>query len=374
MVFRPNQPVDDDDTADSIDPVPVWRRRKVQVVGGICAVLLLWMFTNGGKPAAKHDDAATSRDQFVGAITPYEPPAATPKPVEVAAAPPPFHMPPPAAPVAVPMAKPAPAPVVAVAPTAPSPRALAAAVTGAQQKPARPVMMSFAVAPPPKPVAPAAAPPPETTIAFKPGTIPGAQASAAIDDTYQLMPGLLPMVLDTAIQSDLPGPLMAHLPGNVYSPKGVLLMEAGTQIIGRYESMKNNSGSRLSAVSTFAHTPNGIWIPLAGEPLADDLGRNGLDGEVNNHLWQRFGGAALLTIAESLTSIIQAKVSQGGNSYLNIGGGGGGGGSASGLAQQILQSQINIPPTFSKHAGETIALFLDQPVDFSKSYRIQGTK
>ena len=81
-----------------------------------------------------------------------------------------------------------------------------------------------------------------------------------------LLPGLLPLVLDTAVQSDLPGPLLAHLPGPVYSTKGVLLMEAGTQIIGRYETMKQNAGSRLLATSVFAHTPNGIWVPLAGEP------------------------------------------------------------------------------------------------------------
>ena len=89
-----------------------------------------------------------------------------------------------------------------------------------------------------------------------------------------LMPGLLPCVLDTAIQSDLPGPLLCHLPGPVYSPKGVLLMEAETQVIGRYELMKTNGGSRLMAVSTYAHTPHGIWVPLAGNSLSDDLGRN----------------------------------------------------------------------------------------------------
>ena len=37
------------------------------------------------------------------------------------------------------------------------------------------------------------------------------------------------------------------------------------------------------AVSTYAHTPNGIWVPLAGNPMADDLGRTGLDGAVDNH-------------------------------------------------------------------------------------------
>ena len=86
----------------------------------------------------------------------------------------------------------------------------------------------------------------------------GSKASPAIDETYMLLPGPLPLALDTAIQSDLPGPPLAHLPGPAYSTKGVLLMEAGTQIIGRYESMKQNAGSRLLATSVFAHTPKEI--------------------------------------------------------------------------------------------------------------------
>ncbi len=124
----------------------------------------------------------------------------------------------------------------------------------------------------PKPAAAAPADPPQTGLAFQASSLPGVKASPAIDDTYQLMPGLLPCVLDTAIQSDLPGPLLCHLPGPVYSPKGVLLMEAETQVIGRYESMGKNGGSRLMAVSAYAHTPNGIWVPLAGNPMSDDLG------------------------------------------------------------------------------------------------------
>ena len=138
--------------------------------------------------------------------------------------------------------------------------------------------------------------PPQTGLAFQASSLPGVKASPAIDDTYQLMPGLLPCVLDTAIQSDLPGPLLCHLPGPVYSPKGVLLMEAGTQVIGRYQSMGRNGGSRLMAVSTYAHTPNGIWVPLAGNPMADDLGRSGFAGAVDNHYLERFGGAVILSL------------------------------------------------------------------------------
>jgi type IV secretion system protein VirB10 len=350
---------EDDDDDEVLEPVPLWKRGKVQVAAAIGFVALAFIFTHG-KPPPKPDKGSDASDTFIGAVVPYQPakaepaPAPTPAPTPpppvraVAAAPPP---PPPAAQVPVPV--PLPMPKFAAFPT--------------PKTPVRPVMMSFAVphTDAPKTVAPAEDP--QTGLAFKPATIPGTKASPAIDSTYMLMPGLLPLVLDTAIQSDLPGPLLAHLPGPVYSPKGVLLMPAGTQVIGRYESLGKSGTNRLMAVSTYAHTPDGIWVPLSGEPMADDLGRTGLDGAVDNHYLQRFGAAILLTIGESATSILQAAVSQGGNTYLQLNSGGGVGG----LAQQILQQQSNIQPTFSKHQGETIALFLDEPIDFSSSYRIR---
>ena len=207
-------------------------------------------------------------------------------------------------------------------------------------------MLSYAVphSDPPKPDAAAPADPPQTGLAFQASSLPGVKASPAIDDTYQLMPGLLPCVLDTAIQSDLPGPLLCHLPGPVYSPKGVLLMEAGTQVIGRYQSMGRNGESRLMAVSTYAHTPNGIWVPLAGNPMADDLGRTGFAGAVDNHYLERFGGAVILSLTESGLGILQAAVSKGGNTYISTD-------SANNLAEQILQSQINIAPDLFEAPG-----------------------
>jgi type IV secretion system protein VirB10 len=219
----------------------------------------------------------------------------------------------------------------------------------------------------PKPAATMPADPPQTGLAFQASSLPGVKASPAIDDTYQLMPGLLPCVLDTAIESDLPGPLLCHLPGPVYSPKGALLMEAETQVIGRYESMGKNGGSRLMAVSTYAHTPNGIWVPLAGNPMADDLGRTGFDGAVDNHYLERFGGAVILSLTESGLGIVQAAVSKGGNTYISTD-------SANNLAEQTLQAQIDIAPTFSKHQGETIAIWLTTPIDFSDSYTLRQAR
>jgi type IV secretion system protein VirB10 len=343
------------------------------MIAGIGGLALLFIFTRGKPPAVK--DQATKKDAWIGVVVPYQSAAA-----DAAPAPPPPAPAPQAAPQSAPAPAPTPAPAAQTAPQPapappPAPDLRAARIPlppGVPPKPVRPVMLSYVVphTDGPKPPPPAPAEAPQTGLAFKTATLPGMKASAAIDDTYQLMPGLLPCVLDTAIQSDLPGPLLCHLPGPVYSPKGTLLMEAETQVIGRYETMGKTGSNRLMAVSTFAHTPNGIWVPLTAEPLADDLGRSGLDGAVDQHFGPRFGAAIVMTLTENGLGIIQSEVSKGGNTYLQLNSGGGVGG----IAQQILQAQINIPPTFSKNQGETIALFLDQPIDFSDSYRIRQVR
>ena len=142
----------------------------------------------------------------------------------------------------------------------------------------RPVMLSYEVPHHDQTKTAAAGDPPEegkTKVAVSPSTIPGLKASPQVDDTYQLNPGLLPCVLDTAIDLSLPGPMMCHLPGPVYSEKGVLLMEADTQVMGNYETLKNNGVARLMATGLWARTPNNIWVPLEGQPMSDDQGRTG---------------------------------------------------------------------------------------------------
>ena len=362
----PRIPVEDDQ-GDEPAQRPMWKRPRVVVVAAVVVAIIVYVLSPAGKNASHRGNPGGPKDAFIGQVAAYEPvtPDAPTTPTTTPTGTPPPHLPQPSG--TTPTPTPPPMPAGSPPPLPPSMRAMMEP-GGQQAPPPHPKMLVYALPPLEKP-APVAEPE-ETRIGFKPATLPGAKASPAIDETYMLLPGLLPLVLDTAVQSDLPGPLLAHLPGPVYSTKGVMLMEAGTQIIGRYETMKQNAGSRLLATSVFAHTPNGIWVPLAGEPLADDLGRTGLDGEVNNHYLQRFGAAILLSLTDQALGIVQAEVSKGGNTYLSLNSGGGGGGVSS-LAQTILQSQINIPPTFSKHQGETLALFLDQPIDFSASYRLR---
>lgn len=374
----PKIPVEPDDDDDAAPPTRLWRRPGVVMIA-VAIVAVVGYAVVHSKEEAKHTGSQTKSgsDSFIGEVVAYQPPV----PIKTARADtmekhadqpsgddepiPPPPPPPPAPPTPIPPA-PTPPPLRNLMPQQ---------IQGQQQAPQRNKMMVYALPPIAQSPAPPT-PPAETSVAFKTSDIPGLKASPAIDDTYQLMPGLLPMVLDSAISSDVPGRFYAHLPGPIYSRHGVKLMDVMTQIVGSYGSM--GKGSRLMTASAFAWVPTEkgmVWVPLTDQSMSDDLGRAGLPGEVDRHLLPRFGPAVLLTLTGQGLSILQAEASKGGNTYLNLSGsGGGGGGGVESLASQILQSQINIPDTFNKHQGEWIALSLDRPIDFSASYKIHEVK
>lgn len=204
----------------------------------------------------------------------------------------------------------------------------------------------------------------ETHVAFKPAEIPGAKTGTIPDRSLMLMPGVFRCTLDTAIDSTLPGPILCHLPQDVLSPSGVVLMERGTKIIGDYKNNVSQGQGRLMTMAGTAYTPAGVVVPLDG-PLADGLGRSGIDGDVDNHTWQRFGGAVLLSLANSALGIAQASVSKGGNTSLTFQSG-----DISSLAQEILRNTINIPPTITVPQGKEVQIWVRYPIDFSSSYRL----
>jgi type IV secretion system protein VirB10 len=208
----------------------------------------------------------------------------------------------------------------------------------------------------------------KTRVAFKPTDLPGARAGKALDQTYMLMPGIHHCVLETAVQSDLPGPIQCHLRDDALSPTGVVLMEKGTIVTGEYKNNIQQGQSRLFTMAATAYTPNGVPVPL-DSPMADGLGRAGLDGEVNNHLWARFGGAVLLSLVDSGMGVLSSSLSHGGNTNLSFNSG-----ETSNLAQDVLRNTVNQPPTITVNQGGDVTIFIRYPIDFSDAYRLRNRR
>ena len=192
-------------------------------------------------------------------------------------------------------------------------------------------------------------------------TVIRVKATPPEDLQYVVSEGkLIDGVLESAINSDLPGKVRAMIDEDVYGDQGrTVLLPRMTRLIGEYNSQVRNGQTRLFVMWTRAIKPDGSSISL-GSPGSDSLGRSGLSGIVDGHWFKRFGTAILLSI---IGSAGQAAVSQGADAAAayyrleisrNI----------AQTANEALRYNITIPPTIHIDQGTRIKVFVAQDLDF----------
>ena len=185
-----------------------------------------------------------------------------------------------------------------------------------------------------------------------------ARASQLGDQSNTIIEGtVIAAVLETALNSDLPGYVRAVVTRDVKGFDGSkVLVPRGSRLIGQYKSGVALGQSRTFVIWTRLIRPDGAMIELAS-PATDGLGRGGLDGDLDTHFWERFGGAILLTLLNiggaaitdsSDTSIVIASTRAGIDA-----------GSSS------LTSGQNIGPTVTVPQGSPVRVFVSQDLDFS---------
>ena len=107
---------------------------------------------------------------------------------------------------------------------------------------------------------------------------------------------MIPAVLETALDSDLPGYTRAVVSRDVRGFDGsTVLIPRGSRLIGQYKSGVALGQSRVFVIWTRVIRPDGVSVQI-GSPATDPLGRAGLDGKVDNHFFTRFGGSILLSV------------------------------------------------------------------------------
>jgi type IV secretion system protein VirB10 len=178
---------------------------------------------------------------------------------------------------------------------------------------------------------------------------------------------IIPCTLQTAINSELAGFVDCVLPAEVRGATGtVTLLDRGTQIFGEIRSGLRQGQDRLFILWVRARTPENVVVSLAS-PAADELGRAGVPGAVDNHFWQRFGAAILFSVIGYGPQIAANAVQHGsGNNYIQFLT------PQQELANTVLESQINIPPTLEKNQGDTVSIFVARDLDFSSVYDLRA--
>lgn len=168
---------------------------------------------------------------------------------------------------------------------------------------------------------------------------------------------LIPAVLETALNSDLPGYTRALVSRDVRSFDGSrVLIPRGSRLIGSYRSGLQSGQNRLFITWTRLIRPDGTAIVLT-DPSTDNLGQAGQTGDVDTHFFKRFGSAMLLSIIGGLAN----SSSSGDRNTIVIGTAQG----ANNAATAALQADSKIGPTVRVAQGTPIQVFVSRDLDFS---------
>ena len=168
---------------------------------------------------------------------------------------------------------------------------------------------------------------------------------------------MIPGVLETALNSDLPGFARAIVSRDVRSFDGrAVLIPRGSRLIGQYRSAISLGQQRVFVIWTRVIRPDGVSIQI-GSPGADALGRGGLQGEIDRHFFSRFGGSIVLSVLNAGV----AAVSRTPATQITIGSPA----AAAAAAGSASFGQGDVNPTIKIAQGEAIRIFVARDLDFS---------
>ena len=116
---------------------------------------------------------------------------------------------------------------------------------------------------------------------------------------------LIPAVLETAIDTDVPGYVRAVVePGRAQLRRhAACSCRARSRLIGQYQSGLQAGQKRAYVIWTRLIRPDGVSVDLASPGDRRSTATTGLAGKVNSHFFERFGSAMLLSVIGGLSPI-----------------------------------------------------------------------
>jgi type IV secretion system protein VirB10 len=178
---------------------------------------------------------------------------------------------------------------------------------------------------------------------------------------------VIPGVMITGINSELPGQIIGQVRENVYDTVtgNYLLIPQGTKIIGRYDSVIAYGQERVLIVWNRLIMPDGSSLLLDRMPGTDLGGYSGLKDKVNNHYLKLTAGVILSTLLS-----LGASVSAGTPGYHDKDDGyditntfaENAGESINRAGQKIVGKMLNIQPTLEIRPGFTFNVMVNRDI------------
>lgn len=217
---------------------------------------------------------------------------------------------------------------------------------------------------------------------------PQAEATRMGNINYIIAQGkMVDAILETPINTDLPGPLRAIVSRDVYAESGRhVMIPKGSRLIGTYQSSIERNQKRVYVIWNRLIRPDGVDVQIQS-PGTDQLGRAGVAGHVDNKYYEMFASSILTSsIAIALGVGADALLDDNGTSQTSTSDGtttssGSAGSQAvlegvrdfSDTSQSILRGILEQPPTITVDQGTRIKVFVNRDLIMPSSV-IEGSQ
>lgn len=192
---------------------------------------------------------------------------------------------------------------------------------------------------------------------------------------YEVKAGtLVPAILETQINSDLPGSIRARVRQDVYdSTRGQhLLIPRGSTLLGMYSNRVVWGERRVLVAFTRLIFPDGSYIPLDSELGTDALGASGFHDLVNNHYFRLFGNALMVSLISAGVTYSADELREDRTGFrfdaadelaLSLGR------EMGRVFTQLFRRNLNIAPTLETRPGFLFNVFITSDLAFRAPYQ-----
>lgn len=192
---------------------------------------------------------------------------------------------------------------------------------------------------------------------------------------YELQAGaIIPCLLMTGINSDLPGQITGKVRSNVYDSisGNYLLIPQGATLVGLYDSQIAYGQKRVLIAWKRIIFSNGQSIDLQGMPGVDSRGYAGLHDQVDNHYFKMFGSVILMSVLSAGAQLSQPP-NQNNNLFNNPTVGQtvaqSLGANITNTATLLTQKNINLQPTLVINPGYLFNVSVTKDMVFPSAYK-----
>ncbi|MDR1909479.1 MAG: TrbI/VirB10 family protein [Spirochaetaceae bacterium] len=192
-------------------------------------------------------------------------------------------------------------------------------------------------------------------------TVPGGRYTGDLS----LWPGtVIPAVLETAINTDLPGGVIARVTRNVYDSRTGrnLLIPQGSVLVARYNSSVSYAQHRVQIVWDTLIRPDGLQADLGGMNGVDRRGMAGQEAEYHENWFEYLKAAGIITMfsianakmteeaAKYASDTTASAIAQANSEFVNEAGG------------NIVSRAMGVQPTLTVENGTQVNVMLSRTV------------